>query len=69
VQRDDSDGSGNSPTPRRAGVARLLAIALITWGAFSIVNSAMDIVHRALPLLVAAAVLALAVMSRAKRKP
>ena len=69
MQRDDSDGSGNSPTPRRAGPARLVAIALIAWGVFSIATSAMEIVHRALPLFVAAAVLALVLMSRAKRKP
>jgi hypothetical protein len=69
VQRDDSNGPRNNPTPRRAGVARFVAIALIAWGAFSIVTTAMDVVHRAVPLLVAAAVLALAVLSRAKRKP
>ena len=69
MQRDDSDGSGNNPTPRRVGVVRLVAITLIAWGVFSIATSAMEIVHRALPLLVGAAVLALALTSRAKRKP
>jgi hypothetical protein len=48
---------------------RLVAITLIAWGVFSIATSAMEIVHRALPLLVAAAFLALALTSRAKRKP
>jgi len=68
VQHDDSDGPGNNPTPRRAGFARFAAVGLIAWGAFSLVTSAIHIVHRALPLLVATAVLALVLTSRAKRK-
>jgi hypothetical protein len=69
VQHDDPERHDEHPTRRHAGRARLVAAGLIAWGAYSLVTSAIHLVHVVVPLLVVTTAVALVVMSRAGRKP